>query len=540
MNLMRRSIYIPLLAVIFLITASPAFANYSPLPDRASISTLPSVVLLDFASDTFFILVSLLLLRQIGTQRLSTVVKVCLLAMVAGFTADAAGVKIISFINGDQVSGMQILQAFPICILLIACANYCFGRYYFKFDDKQSMIMGIVMGICTMPVGLFLTSEVMSGRGSNGFHNSYQNVIDQSYSFAVIGIIFAAADILLLWIVKPLSTLSAARIALIGLITSASVSILFLIPTLNAKKETSQILACSANMRYLSEVLKMYAQEYHDFPSSLSVLQSQYKIDAGRLYCSLDKKRLGTTSYEYRKPPAYILHPEILGIVQCPLHRLPPGYQSCEYCRKNLDTKIRSYVIDNAKPLDDLSILVKNGICEDRDIYCYYVPRNGQKARYILDKPTDVKLQKIRDSMANNNGAGSQTIYKPGLSAELLEFYNSQHRIVRCPYHPDTDENSGECESRRDTILYQIIEYKHKHGSLPTSLDQVEHVNTTCPSTGADGKAMKYTYHKPPDDFDSADAYWILKCTHHPKYDVYQSAGEMASMKALPKGESYK
>ena len=540
MNPVRRFVFPASLAIIFIIIASPAFANFSPLPDRASISTLPSIVLLDLASDTFFILVSLLLLRQIGTQRLGTVVKVCLLAMVAGFTADAAGVKIVALINGDQVSGIQILQAFPICIVLIACANYCFGRYYFKLSDGQSLIMGIIMGICTMPVGLFLTQEVMSGGVTYKLNDSYRIVIDQSFSYAVIGIIFAAADLLLLWIIKPSSTLSTAKIALIGFITAVSVSIICLAPTLNAKKETSQILTCSANMRYLSEVLKMYAQEYYDFPSSLSVLQSQYKMDAVKFYCRLDKDRSNTTSYKYRRPPAYLLHPEILGIVQCPQHHLPPGYRFCEDRRKNLDAKIRSYVIDNAKPLDDLSVLVKNGICKDRDIYCYYVPRNAQKARYILDKPTDVKLQKVKDSMANNNGTGSQPIYKPGLSAELLEFHNSSHRIVRCPFHPDTVKNSGECESRRETILFQITEYKHKHGVLPSSLSLVEHVDTTCPSLGPDGKVIYYTYRKPPDDFDSADAYWILKCTHHPKYDVYQSAGEMPTMKALPKGESYK
>ncbi|MHB1458693.1 MAG: hypothetical protein ACYC0V_17430 [Armatimonadota bacterium] len=539
MNLMRRFISPAFVTIIFFIFASPAFANYSPLPDRASISMLPSIILLDLASDTFFILLSLLILGQIGKQRLGTVVKVCLLAMVAGFTADAVGLKILSIINGGQVYGIQIIQAFPLCIIFIACANYCFAKYYFKLSDGQSMTMGIIMGICTMPVGFILTEEFVGRSISHRLVNASYWEIRQAYSYAVIGTVFASLDIILIWLIKPASFLSRSKIALIWLALAGCASAFIFIPILRVFEEDRQISACSLNMRSLSDALRMYAEEYHNYPSSLSALQSQYKMDAGRFYCLLDKKHSGTTSYDYRKPPYYILHPEILEIVQCPQHPLPPGYRFCEDRRKNLDIKIRSHVIDSAKPLENLSVLVRNGICKDKEINCYYVPKNGQKARYILEKPTDATLQKIKESMVIKNGSGSQPIYKPGLSAELLEFYSSSHRIVRCPFHPDTDGNSGDCESRRESMLYQITEYKHQHGALPPNLEAVSNIIKRCPSLGPDGKVVNYNYHKPPDDFDAAESYWMLKCTHHPKYDVYGSAAGMPSMKALPKGESY-
>jgi hypothetical protein len=53
-------------------------------------------------------------------------------------------------------------------------------------------------------------------------------------------------------------------------------------------------------------------------------------------------------------------------------------------------------------------------------------------------------------------------------------------------------------------------------------------------------KDVRYIYKKPPDDFVSSDYYWILRCTHHPEYDVYMSVAGTFTLRALPKGKVYR
>lgn len=499
---------------------------------------LPSIVLLDLASDTFFILLSLLILGQIGKQRLGTIVKVCLLAMVAGFTADAVGLKILDLINVGQFPHMPIIYAFPICIILIASANYSFGRYYFKLNDGQSMTMGIIMGICTMPVGFLLAREAMSGLAASGIPGRLNIPIDPSISFVNIGIVFAAADILLLWVLQPSSALGAGKTALVGLAITVSATIFCFAPIRNAQKETRQIMVCSMNMRMLSMALRMYGDEYGDYPSGLSELPLRYVKDAKCLRCPLDEDHSSLTSFEYRKPPAYIMHPENSGIVRCPRHSVLPGYGECMNHRGELHRKIISYVGHNMRPVDDLQALVKKGICNDEDIRCNHMPAGGRQVYYSLARLSPEKMKRINESLQDPDNK-TMTMQGHGFSQELIDFYDSANEVIRCPQHPSVS-GSEECEARRRKMIWPIAEYKHRYGTLPSSLGLVEHVEMTCPSPGPDGKPVNYAYHKPPDDFDSAEAYWMLKCTHHPKYDVYGSAAGMPSMKALPKGESYK
>lgn len=542
---MRRFVFRSFLAVILLMGASPVFANFSPMPDRNSVSMLPSIVLLDLASDTFFILVSLLILGQIGKVRLGTVVKVCLLAMVAGFTADAIGLGAASLVTPDYGPMWTVLPARTILVLavlqtsmiLIAAASYALARFCFKLNHRQSLIMGAIMGVCTMPVGVLVAGTAIDQAMAHGVSQLARADAYLAATYAGIGILFAGGDILLLWFLRPISSLNRWHTSVIGLVIIIGASAL----CFRSRNEERQIMVCSSRMMQLSAAIQMYEGQYGDFPSSLSALSPEYARYVSAARCPLDDDATDVTSYEYRKPPAYIAHPEILHIVRCPQHRLPPGYSECAGRRRELEQKIRQYVLRYSKAPGSLKSLVDDHMVRNEDVYCRYVPSDGRKVEYRLMPPTPEKLKQIRESLPKT-ADGTGPVYKPGLSAELLEFYAISHDLIHCPLHPSTP-GAVECEQRRNMAINRVTGFRTDHGALPSSLEQVVDTRwssdcTVCPSLGPDGKAVKYVYTRPPADFASAYSYWMLKCTHHPKYDLYRAMAGTA-MKALPKGEHY-
>lgn len=418
---------------IIFICASPVFANWSPVPVRDPIPLLPSIVLLDFASDTCFILISLLILGQIGKHRFGVLLKVCLLAMVAGFTADAIGIAGARLLAIDNIPASTFFIAIVISIILIAVANYNFGRYYFKLNSNQSLIMGIIMGIFTMPVGILSQIPIRIS------HNTMNAAPPDPYQYTVIGTVFAFIDIILLYFIRPLAPISRLKIAVIGLIITVCASAYCLLPIKKIRNEDAYMLGCGINMKFLSESLYMYAQEYGDYPPRISAVPMRLIREAKCLHCKLDKNYSTESSYEYRKPPAYILHPDVLGIIRCPLHPFVP-----------------------------------------------YVNQTKHLQRQIASE-------------------------------------------------------SSECESWRNVVLSEITRFKQEHGSFPSTLDELDNDYTMCrPSHTNHHKDVRYIYKKPPDNFVSSDYYWILRCTHHPDYDVYMSVPGTFTLKALPKGEVYR
>ncbi|MHB0998267.1 MAG: hypothetical protein ACYC27_03395 [Armatimonadota bacterium] len=419
---MKRLLLVFSVVSISLLCASPLLANYSPYPDRASISMLPSILLLDFSADAFFVLVSLIILGQIGKFRLDMLLSTFMLVMIAGFIADAIGIEFVSFITHPPY---RILYIQAICISIIGLANYCIGRYFLELDTRQSIIMGVIIGIFTMPIGKMINNVLVSGYQKGYLQESYLHYHSEEavMTYVITGTIFAVIGIILLYIIKPISRLSRRVISVIGLLVVAGFSYYSLKPAIKILHENEQISLCSLNMKHLALSLREYEAENGDFPPDLGSIPLRYLRGSRTLRCEFDTDKVSFTSYEYRKPPRYILHPEVLNIISCPVH-------------------------------------------------------TGMK---------------------------------------------------------DNDE----CQMHRRSMIDYIADYKREHGGvLPSELGQ--HGRNTCPDKSPDGGPTYYIYRKPPADFNSANSYWILRCTHHPDYDIYASVDAMASTLALPKNERYK
>ncbi|MHB1000326.1 MAG: hypothetical protein ACYC27_13880 [Armatimonadota bacterium] len=293
---MRRFIY-TLSIITILLCASPVFANYSPMPGIKSISALPSVLLLDYASDLFFIMLSLLILKQAGKIKLSTILKVSILTLAAGFAADEVGL----WVNGKLIETPPFNAASSILfigiiasVLLITITNFIFARHYFKLDHRQSLIMGLIVGILTMPGGVLLVSSV-------DFHLSRYNY-HYFYTYSLVGTIFAAADIALLFLMKPITSLNRVGVGALGLVIAAGTSWYCLNTIVAYNNEDKDITACSSQMFILATAIMSYQNKYGEYPSDISKIPVDLLPEQDKLHCKFDKERSGVTSYIYRKP----------------------------------------------------------------------------------------------------------------------------------------------------------------------------------------------------------------------------------------------
>ncbi|MHB1000325.1 MAG: hypothetical protein ACYC27_13875 [Armatimonadota bacterium] len=521
---MRRFIYI-LSVITILLCASPVFANYSPMPEIEAFSSLPTIILLDLASDMFFILLSLLMLRQTGKTGLSTILKVSIFAMAAGFLADEIGMIIGAVSSVSHLYHFRMLNTVSviISILLIAYANFNFARYYFKLTDRQSLIMGLIVGVFTMPGGVLLTGGLYRFMI---FHTlpfaNFANLHDPEvlYTYAIAGTIFTAADIILLLLIKPITSLNRISVGAMGLVIAAGASWYGLAPVIERKNETRQITTCSAQMRTIAHAIMMYDENFGDYPPDISTIPQDLLLKEGKslsrpyngldyLHCSLDTAKSGITSYEYRKPPAYIIHPELLKIVHCRRHSLPPMRSACNLQLGDIQKRINSYASREGRFPENIDSIIKLHISSENKLYCPYAD-NGKKIRYIYKMPVPEEL-----------------------SQPDVFFYKSLY----CPIHPSIPE-IDECEKRRNEILIALRGYRYKHRKYPDSIEEIDaSMEMSCPLIEVD--PIKYVYNKPPDDLILYADYWMLRCTHHQKYDLYTSSFS-TPMKGLPKGESYK
>lgn len=335
---MRKLIYA--LPVILVLCVSPVLANYSPMPDMKSIpSALPSVLLLDYTSDLFFILLSLLIMGQAGRIRFNTIMKVSFLALTAGFIADEIGIRVTTSLSSARhISTTQIITGTIVSILLIACANYIFSRRYFKLDHSRSLTLGLLVGICTMPGGVLLVENIMySGFQRYAIHHAFFEELTGFGSranlttFVVVGMIFTAADIILLHLVRPVTSMSRIGIGAFGLLIAAGISLYTYISYDEYSRNEREIMACSIRMRILARVILDYEKEHGDYPSDISTIPAEMLTsvmpvpdspskDYDYTHCMLDEDRSGITSYEYRKPPVDFRHSEQYWMLKCTHH----------------------------------------------------------------------------------------------------------------------------------------------------------------------------------------------------------------------------
>lgn len=314
---MRRFPQLSMIAFILLLCASPLWANYSPFPVRGSLSQLPSNTLLDLASDSFFVLITLVLLRQRGNIALGMIVRVCLFAMAAGYAADGIGLGIIAWLNDNPYAPLPIIQAFPICALLIAVANYSFGRYYFKLNESESMIMGVVLGVCTMPVAVLLAGHSNSYGATQG---RYGYEVDNALTSIIFGAVFAVADAILLHIIRPITPVKSWKIAMAVIVAAGLASSYCLYPILELRKEERVILACSREMKDVACLIEQYRDQHDHYPPDIAAIPKEFHLKSLKMHCPLYENGTASTSYEYRKPVRGIKELDSYWMLKCTHH----------------------------------------------------------------------------------------------------------------------------------------------------------------------------------------------------------------------------
>lgn len=297
---MQRFIQLSISVIVLLLCASPLWANYSPFPERHSMATLPSIILLDLASDAFFILLSLVILKQKGKIGLGTIMKVCLFAMAAGFAADGIGLCAMAWADNNQVDpALYTIGGLMICAILIFVANYNLGRYYFQLNSSQSVVMGLIVGIFTIPVAGILAVKIWTRNAIFG----YQYEIREILIYTIIGILFAMADIVLLRILKPISSISGSKITMAVFLSATVIAIcgIYLISRL-MKEEENKVSTCMSRMEALSSSIERYRQRYDSYPPDLKTLSGELSLDDKSLHCPLNEGGSSAMSYEYKAP----------------------------------------------------------------------------------------------------------------------------------------------------------------------------------------------------------------------------------------------
>ncbi|MHB1000327.1 MAG: hypothetical protein ACYC27_13885 [Armatimonadota bacterium] len=335
---MRRLIY-ALPVVMLILCASPVFANPSPLPLRSqdSMSALPQILLLDLAADAFFILLSLLILGQAGKARLGTIVKVISIAMVAGFAADEIGIGVLSLLTRPFRAGLgEVAAALIVSILFIASANFLLARHYFKLTDNKALTLSFIVGVFTMPVGFLFMAESAKFSIYYSRHLHYSYDPNNLHAYAIIGTVLAVASIILLILLKPVTSLSKVKMGAIGLAVTAGISSFVLIPDIKQNNESRTYMKCIGQMMRLTGAINDYKDLHNDYPPDISaipvnILQrlnhepKNQQNNLKYLHCPLDKDKSGLTSYEYRKPPEDIHNTDKWGydywMLKCTHHR---------------------------------------------------------------------------------------------------------------------------------------------------------------------------------------------------------------------------
>lgn len=304
-----------------ILLAIPAWANYCPFPEKADEFHLaPLVVFLDFAFDLFCILLSLRLLKRIGTHSLGRLLGVGVLVTIVGFLADYSAPKLMRAVAPHAFPMAWVLLA----VVLILAANWIIGLVLLRLSVGGSAILGGIIGLLTMPiagpVNEWLREWLYTGYSSNG--HAYGAIV-----FWRMAVGLGLADVILLCLLRPVSPLRRWQISVIGLAFVTACALVTLSPIRAELDIAQKVFLCGMFQRgNVVAAIDAYRKDRGEYPDKLEDLLPKYLRHPEYLHCPLDPDRTRKVSYVYRKPSPAQQRSGDFWLFRCDHHPGPPMY----------------------------------------------------------------------------------------------------------------------------------------------------------------------------------------------------------------------